>query len=55
MLYKFAATLKELRRFTIAKENATPSELLHRETECEFPEFQTNPGLELANAFSVIH
>jgi hypothetical protein len=51
----FVATLKELRRIlTINARRATPSELLLREMRRAFPGLRNlNPGLKLANAFSV--
>ena len=50
------ATLKGLRGFAVNKRRATPSELRLREMRCLFPGLpKRNPGLELANAFSVIH
>jgi hypothetical protein len=49
------ATLKELRRRLLnSKTVATPSEL-RQNGMCAFPQgFKANPGLELANAFSVL-
>jgi hypothetical protein len=40
----------------LTKADTTPSELRLRELRCLFPGLpERNPGLELANAFSVIH
>jgi hypothetical protein len=42
-------------RFAVTNAGATPSELRLREMGCAFPGLpKRNPGLELANAFSVI-
>jgi hypothetical protein len=47
------ATLKELRRCSARKAVATPSELRSSEGDLYSQGFKANPGLELANAFSV--
>jgi hypothetical protein len=53
MREEIVATLKGVAGSTNA--GATPSELRLREMGCFFPGLpQRNPGLELANAFSVI-
>jgi hypothetical protein len=51
------ASLKGLRGFAVNETpGSTPSELRLREVGCVFPGLpKPNPGLELANAFSVIH
>ncbi|HYJ87013.1 MAG TPA: hypothetical protein VEW46_13215, partial [Pyrinomonadaceae bacterium] len=52
---RFFATLKELRCLRLANGDATPSELRLLKMNASFPGLpKRNPGLELANAFSVI-
>ena len=55
MLRRLFATLKGLRGFAVNNAGATPPELRLEEMGCVFPGLpKRNPGLELANAFSVI-
>ena len=52
---RFFTTLKELRRvLRLRNRDATPSELRLREMNACSQGCQRNPGLELANAFSVV-